>query len=183
MRRMREPESAASVIRDRRLALELRHGYLDFLVRVLLIAAAGWILFTQVFLVTQAHGSGMFPAVKDGDLVIVFRMQKEYAAGDVVCVKLGDERHIVRISARENDVVMLDGSGTLTVNGSVQNGEILYPTYAKDGGPAYPYRVPEGSVFVTGDFRTQTEDSRDWGAVRMDQVEGKVITILRRRGI
>jgi len=79
--------------------------------------------------------------------------------------------------------VMLDGSGTLTVNGSVQNGEILYPTYAKDGGPAYPYRVPEDSVFVTGDFRTQTEDSRDWGAVRMDQVEGKVITILRRRGI
>ena len=68
------------------------------------------------------------------------------------------------------------------MNGTPQSGEILYPTYPKEG-MEYPYRVPEGTVFVLGDYRTQTEDSRDFGPVSLDDVEGKVITILRRRGI
>ena len=76
----------------------------------------------------------------------------------------------------------LDDSGTLLVNGTVQSGEILYPTYA-EGELEYPYAVPEGYVFVLGDYRTQTTDSRTLGAVPMGDVKGKVITILRRRGL
>ena len=56
----------------------------------------------------------------------------------------------------------------------------MYPTYPKEG-MEYPYRVPEGHIFVMGDYRTQTEDSRDFGSIPMEQVEGKLITILRRR--
>lgn len=58
----------------------------------------------------------------------------------------------------------------------------MYPTYAKEG-LEYPYRVPEGHVFVLGDYRTNATDSRDFGPIPMKQVEGKVITILRRRGL
>lgn len=47
----------------------------------------------------------------------------------------------------------------------------------------YPYTVPEGHVFILGDYRTQTEDSRDHGPIPMEDVEAKVITILRRQGI
>ena len=87
-----------------------------------------------------------------------------------------------RILARENDLVNLDTSGTLVVNGSAQSGEILYPTYAKDA-LEYPYTVPEGCVFILGDYRTQSEDSRDFGAVPLTELEAKVITLLRRRSI
>lgn len=174
--------TADKIIRRRRADLETSAGYRSLFLRVLLLAAAGYILFTEVFLVAQVTGNGMFPAVKDGDLMIVFRMQQDYEKNDVIAVNVEGKRQIGRIIARETDVVMLDQTGTLTVNGTVQGGEILYPSYAKEG-IEYPYRVPDGHVFVMGDYRTQTTDSRDWGAVPMEQVEGKVITILRRRGV
>lgn len=124
----------------------------------------------------------MFPALKDGDLVIAFQLQREYAKNDVVVYRADGEERIGRVAARAADVVTLDETGTLLVNGTVQSGEILYPTYAKEG-ITYPYTVPEGTMFVLGDYRTQAEDSRDLGAISMKDVEGKVITILRRRGL
>ena len=165
-----------------RKALHKRRDALSLLGRVVVLAAAAWVLFTQVFLLTQASGNSMFPAVKDGDLLIGYRQQGIYAKNDVVLYRAGGKLRVGRILARENDLVNLDTSGTLVVNGSAQSGEILYPTYAKDA-LEYPYTVPEGSVFILGDYRTQSEDSRDFGAVPLTELEAKVITLLRRRSI
>lgn len=182
MRRSEKNIAISQVIRQRRLNAETRAGYIDLFIRIIMLIIAGYILLGHVFLITQAKGNGMFPAVKDGDLIIGFRLQREYAKNDVVIYSVDGKTGIGRIAAREEDVVTLDESGTLYVNGTVQSGEILYPTYAKDG-LEYPYRVPENAAFLLGDYRTQTEDSRDFGAVSMENVEGKVITILRRRGL
>lgn len=172
----------ASIITSRRNRALDRQGYISLMFRVLFLILAGWILFSFVFLITQVSGNDMFPSVKDGDLIIGFRLQKEYAKNDVVVYTAEGKTRIGRIAARPTDVVTLDESGTLLVNGTAQSGEIMYPTYAKEG-IEYPYRVPEGQVFILGDYRTQTEDSRDFGPIPLENVEGKVITILRRRGL
>lgn len=174
--------SIADVIARRRERLLLAEDFRSLVVRVAVLVAAGWLLFTQVFLITQTRGQGMFPALKDGDLAIVFRLQEDYAREDVITYTVEGERYFGRIIARETDVVTLDDGGSLMVNGTTQSGEIMYPTYAKEG-IEYPYRVPNGCVFVLGDYRTQTMDSRDFGPIPMEDVEGKVITILRRRGL
>lgn len=158
----------------------INEGYKSLFIRVVLIAIAGWFIFTQVFLITQANGNEMFPAVKDGDLVIAFRMQDRYAKDDVIVYEIDGKQCIGRIVAKETDVVMMDDSGTLLINGTAQGGDIMYPTYAKEG-LEYPYVVLENQVFVLGDYRTQATDSRDFCAVPMENVKGKVITILRRR--
>lgn len=178
----KKQEESKDIIAKRRERVAVRQGYISLLVRVIVIAAAAYVFFNYVFLITQNSGLGMFPALKDGDLTVVFRLQQSYSGDDVVSYLVDGERHFGRIVASEGDVVTLDDTGTLIVNGTVRSGEILYPTYAKDG-IEYPYRVPEGCIFVLGDYRTQTEDSRDFGPISMDNVEGKVITILRRRGI
>ena len=185
-------ESIADVIAVRRMRLATRSGYWSLLVRVLIVAAVGYLFATRLFLITQVSGMDMFSALKDGDLAIVFRLQQEYAKDDVVAYETTEGLRFGRIIARESDVVMMDDTGTLTVNGTVQSGEILYPTYALEG-IEYPYRVPEGlefpqivpegCVFVLGDYRTRATDSRTLGAISMDEVSGKVITILRRRGL
>lgn len=175
-------QTNAAIITGRRNRVLDRQGYWSLLLRILFLAAVFWALLTYVFLITQVSGNDMFPAVKDGDLVIGFRLQQDYAKGDVVVYTAGGKTRFGRIAARETDVVTLDDSGTLLVNGTAQSGEILYPSYAKEG-LEYPYRVPEGQVFILGDYRTQTEDSRDFGAVPMENVKAKVITILRRRGL
>ena len=58
----------------------------------------------------------------------------------------------------------------------------MCPTYVR-GELAYPSPVPQGCLYVLGDRRTDTQDSRDFGPIPMESVEGKVITILRRRGL
>lgn len=173
-------QSASQVIRSRRNAAEIRNGYISLLVRIIVLALIGWLLFTQVFLIAQTSGNDMFPAVKDGDLLIGFRMQRDYQKDDVVVYERNGRLCVGRIIGRETDVITLDDSGTLLVNGTAQGGEILFPTYAKEG-LEYPYTVPEGTVFILGDYRTQAEDSRDFGCVAMEDVKAKVITILRRR--
>ena len=173
-------QSASQVIRSRRNAAEIRNGYISLLIRIIVLALIGWLLFTQVFLLAQASGNDMFPAVKDGDLLIGFRMQRDYQKDDVVVYERNGRLCVGRIIGRETDVITLDDSGTLLVNGTAQGGEILFPTYAQEG-LDYPYTVPEGTVFILGDYRIQAEDSRDFGCVAMEDVKAKVITILRRR--
>lgn len=175
------PTNAQIINRRKNKALD-NQDTLQLLLRVAGLVLAGWILFTQVFLITQVSGSDMFPAVKDGDLVIGFRLEKKLAKGDVVVYTEGGKTCVGRIIGRGTDVITLDESGTLLVNGTPQSGEILYPTYAKEG-IEYPFRVPEDSLFLLGDYRTQCRDSRDFGSVKVKDVEAKVITILRRRGL
>lgn len=182
MSKKKKIKTAAEVIKARRISLNTRQEYVSLFSRIVVLALAAYIIFAQVFLITQNRGQDMFPAVKDGDLIIAFRMQKEYAKNDVVVYTVDGKQKVGRIVARETDVVTMDESGKLLVNGTVQSGEIMYPTYAKEG-LEYPYKVPEGHVFLLGDYRTNSEDSRDHGPISMRNVEGKVITILRRRGL
>lgn len=171
-----------AVIRSRRNRLLDRRDAISLLLRILLLLLAGWLLATQVFLFTQVKGNSMFPALKDGDLAIGFRLQQVYQKGDVVVYELDGQLRTGRVAARAGDFVTIQEDGTLLVNGTVQSGEILYPTYPKDT-LTYPYRVPEDTLFILGDYRTQSEDSRDFGPVPLENVKAKVITILRRRGL
>ena len=80
----KKKETISSIITARRNRVLDRQGYVSLVFRVLFLALAGWVMFTQVFLITQVSGNAMFPAVKDGDLVIAFRIQQEYTKNDVV---------------------------------------------------------------------------------------------------
>ena len=176
---MREP---AEILKARRSRVLLARGYRHLLLRVAALAVLVWLLLSQVFLVTRTRGNEMAPALKDGDLTIAFRLQGDYSKNDVVVYRADGAQRVGSVAARAGDVVMLDGTGTMRVNGTTQAGDILYPTYAT-GELTYPYTVPEDSLFILGDHRTQAEDSRSFGAVTQDDVEGKVISILRRRGL
>ena len=92
------------------------------------------------------------------------------------------QRRAGRIVGREGDTLVFTADGTLRVNGTVQRGEIMYPTEPRSG-EEETYTVPRKSVFILGDYRTESRDSRDFGPVAVKQVEGKLITLLRRRGI
>ena len=150
--------------------------------RLAVFAVVLWVLLTQVYLVTRAQGSEMFPAVKDGDLLLGYRLEKTYAKNDVVVYERSGKLRVGRVLARGGDTVTLSESGVVEVNGSAQGGEILYPTYPKSL-LSYPYTVPEDSVFLLGDCRTRAEDSRDFGPVPSADVRAKVITLIRRRGL
>ena len=176
------------VIRRRRERVALWRGYLHLVVRLALLGLVGWVIFTFGFLITQMKGQGMFPAVKDGDLCIVFRQEAQTLFGerfkqnDIVFYRVDGQRYMGRIVAVPGDTVSLSEGGSVTVNGASQIREILYATYPR-GELQYPYQIPANCVYVLGDHRNDTTDSRDFGPIPLSSVEGKVITILRRRGL
>lgn len=161
---------------------KLLRGYLKLLLRVVILAAAGVLLFTQVLFVGQASGNQMYPAVKDGDLLVGFRLASSCVRDDVVVYTVDGVRRVGRVVATGGDIVNITDDGSVLVNGTNQVGEILYTTDPGDQ-LTYPYTVPEGELFLLGDYRTHSEDSRTVGAVAQQDVTAKVIFLLRRRGL
>lgn len=173
------PLSEEKQYRDRLAKADIR----AFLIRLAVTAAAAWILLGVVFGLAVMEGEDMYPRLRDGDLMVYYRLQGEYHIGDVVTFSRDGRRYTGRIVAQGGDRVDLSEAGELLVNGSVQDEEIYYPTQAVGGGTSFPCTVPEESVFLLCDFRTNGTDSRMYGSVETEELDGKVITILRRRGI
>lgn len=172
----------AEIIAKRRMRVLLRNDYRGLLFRLLLAAFFVWLLLTQVLLLTQARGNDMYPAIKDGDLLIVYRLHKNYVRDDVVVFTMDQGQMLGRIVAAASDVVTLGDDGKLIVNGTVMTNQMLFSSMAKEG-IDYPYTVPEGHVFVMGDYRIQATDSREFGSLPVSALQGKVITIMRRQGL
>ena len=165
-----------------------REAFRTLILRILVTALILYLIFTYGFLIDQNHGLGMYPAMKDGDLCVIFRREAQtlaglpYAAGDIVAYEAEGQRYIGRVAAVAGDTIQINDGGSVTVNGSGQSGEIIFPTYPR-GELAYPLTVPQDCLFVLGDHRTDTKDSRDFGPISLQSVDGKVISILRRRGL
>ncbi|MBQ7841428.1 MAG: signal peptidase I [Lachnospiraceae bacterium] len=162
---------------------ELLLSFRDLLVKLLVIIIALWLIFTQLFGMAVMRGESMYPRMRDGDLMIFYRLEKEYHIGDVVTFQKDGERYTARIVAAGGDLVSFSENGELLVNGNIQQEEIFYPTTGETLEIEVPYTVGADSYFLLCDFRTNAKDSRQYGAVSKQNLDGKVITILRRRGI
>ena len=177
------------VIAHRQEKALVRSGYRDLLIRILVLGLAVWLILTYGFLITQCSGQEMYPSIKDGDLCIIFRreafrlMKQEYAAGDIVAYQAEGKRHFGRVVAIGGDTVQIDDTGSILVNGVTEGEDILYPTYVRGDDLVTLNIVQKNTLFVLGDYRTNTQDPRDFGPIPLDSVEGKVISILRRRGL
>ncbi|MGN0256283.1 MAG: signal peptidase I [Chordicoccus sp.] len=157
-------------------------GYLSLLIRAVVFIAILVLLFTQILFLKRVDGNEMFPALKDGDLALGFRLERTLRSGDVVLYQADGTLHFGRILTLGGNTVEISGDGSVKINGVSESGEILFST-DDPGKLTYPYEVPEGSVFILGDYRTETKDSRTFGAIPISSIKGKVLTILRRRGI
>lgn len=155
---------------------------MNLLKNIGITALAIWILVTFVFGIYVQNGATMFPKVLDGDLVFYYRLDFDYNIDELVTFQYGETRYTARIVAVAGDIVDITDEGQLKVNGNVQSEEIFYATFKTESEIEYPYTVPENSVFVLGDYRTIAVDSRTFGAVSTKDIDGEIITVLRRRG-
>ena len=73
----------------------------------------------------------------------------------------------------------------LRVNGNaVIENNIFYPTKPYDEGAAeYPVKLSDGEYFVLADQRNGGMDSRYFGVVKAEEIQGVVITMLRRNNL
>lgn len=160
----------------------MKSRLLHLLLEIVLIVAAGWITLTFLFGVKQIPDNSMYPKLMAGDLLVYSRLEKNYYKDDVVSTTVDGTEYFLRIVACGGDVVEFSDDGFLIVNGQTQYEEIMDETTVPDDSAIeYPYQVPYGSYFLLGDARKDCTDSRVFGAISTEQLNGKVIGCFRHR--
>lgn len=153
------------------------------LLKLVIVACIFWFVFTYVFGITILYGNYMYPSVRDGDLVITYKLQSPII-NDLVMYEQNGEKRIARVVAKENAVIKFNSeTETYTVNGVVPSESIFYTTVENEAsGIEYPYTVPANCLYVLNDHREDTTDSRTYEAISMNDVQGVVVFVIRRRG-
>lgn len=150
--------------------------------KVALGVACAFIILKFVFGVTQISDEGMYPKLMAGDLAVYSRIGNTYRLQDVVHVTVGGQGYVLRVAAQGGDIVDFSDDGFFILNGQVQYEEVVDETLLPQDSPlAYPYTVPYGSFFLLGDARSVCTDSRTFGAVQEDMIDGKLMCFFRHR--
>ena len=164
------------------LGVGLQRDILSLLIKIGVIAGIVLALFTFIFGVFQYSDHTMYPAVNSGDLILFSRFDKTYHAQDLIVVSYQGNmqvRRVVALSGNAVDIV----DGRLTVDGAQQQEEHIFTdTFRYESEIDFPLTVPEGHVFVLGDHREGAVDSRIYGTIPIEDSQGKVISLFRRRG-
>lgn len=154
------------------------------------------LIFTFLFCVANVDGDSMLPTLTDGDRLIVSRHKSSYSNGDILIL---DSESAYTFN-EDGDLVSAPGLGKNIVKRLIaQGGQEVYIDFAEgivyvddkpltepytaalttrdNGAFTYPITVPEGYIFVLGDNRHISKDSRhpDIGLVPAADIVGKVI--------
>ena len=144
------------------------------------------LLFTFVVRLIGVDGHSMVPTLQDGDrlLVLTSLLDNDYQYGDIVVLRkesFMEEPIVKRVIAVEGQTVAIDfASGVVYVDDQpLEEPYINEPTYVEEG-TQFPLTVPEGSIFVMGDNRNHSSDSRssDLGTVDTRYVIGRAVFLL-----
>lgn len=138
------------------------------------------VLFMFVFKYVTVVGNSMYPTLHNTDRLIITSLFYTPKQGDIVVIDVPneDEPLIKRVIATEGQVISLDSeTWTVYIDGVPleENYEInktSRPMYL--GGLQFPYTVEKGKIFVMGDNRNDSKDSRMIGTIEVSKILGKV---------
>ena len=141
------------------------------------------LLFTFVVRLIGVDGHSMVPTLQDGDRLLVLNsiLYDDYQYGDIVVLRKESflaEPIVKRVIATGGQTVDIDfETGSVYVDGELLKEDYINELTFLEEGTEFPLTVPEGSIFVMGDNRAQSNDSRDYrlGTVDTRYVIGKAV--------
>lgn len=148
-------------------------------IEIMIVVAACAVLVAVLFMpVLRIYGSSMNPTLNEKDIVVSMK-SKDVKTGDIIGIYYGSKLLIKRCIASEHQWVDLDQDGNVYVDGVLLE-ETYLPEGAKDFGLTnieLPYQVPDTSVFVMGDNRATSVDSRNSavGAIDTENIVGRIV--------
>jgi len=160
-------------------------GYISAALRLLVLLTVVWICFFKIVGLTHMPSGDMYPRIDAGDLVLFFRLERDIRAQDVVVIEKttpDGERELLisRVVAVGGDTVEIDGEGHLIVNGNRMVESNIFSATADYGKIEYPLQLGRSEYFVLADRRGGGTDSRMFGPVSAAEIQGSVISVLRR---
>ena len=146
-------------------------------IEVLVTVAAVSVLVAMLLLpVLQIHGSSMTPTLEDGQIVLALQ-RSEMKQGDLIAFYYGDKLLIKRCIAAPGQWVDIDEDGNVYVDSILLEEPYLEEKALGECNIELPYQVPENRIFVLGDHRSVSIDSRSSsvGCVAEDQIVGELV--------
>lgn len=143
---------------------------------ILVVAAAiTALLATRLFVLLEINGASMAPTLNEGEIVIL-RQTKDIETGDLVGFYYGGKILLKRAIGSAGDYIDIDEEGNVYVNNEMIDEPYLEEKKLGRCELDFPYQVPEGMIFVLGDNRAVSIDSRikAIGCVENGQIVGKV---------
>lgn len=144
---------------------------------MLIVVAAFAILVAMLYLPTlRIYGKSMKGTLDSGDVVLTVK-SNHFRTGDIVAFYYNNNILVKRVIAESGDWVNITKDGTIYVNSKkIKEPYIEYKSYGETN-IKFPYQVPENRIFVLGDNRSVSIDSRNTsvGTVSDEQLVGKLI--------
>ena len=164
-----------------------RKGMSDFqwfAMQVLIFVLVLYVLFGYIIGLTTMPNADMYPRIDSGDFLMYYRLDKDPQAQDIVVFEKNETRYVGRVIAVEGDTIEITKDGDVIINGySMSETNIYYETYPLEGFTTYPLTLGQDECFIMADQRQGTEDSRYFGPVKYSELEGTVITLMRRSNL
>lgn len=156
---------------------------MDILETVVFIGSLFIVIYLFILTPNQVKGASMEPTFKSGDYILTSRVtykMRPPQRGDVVVFhspKNPDIEYIKRIVGLPGDKLLVEDSN-IFINGKLlQENYIAARTNLWDGGfikNGVLYTIPDGELFVMGDNRPRSSDSREFGPISIESVIGQV---------
>ena len=137
------------------------------------------LIVTLFFPITRIYGTSMSPTLEEGNYVLT-RKGSKCKNGDVIAFYYNNKTLVKRVIANEGDWVNIDEAGNVFVNNVFIEEPYIEDKAFGECNIVLPYQVPENRVFVMGDLRSSSIDSRNTaiGCIAEEQIVGKVLFTL-----
>lgn len=167
-----EIETELNRVRNKNKYIKVLEGTIGVLVTVAAIAVLVATLWMPVL---QIYGSSMSPTLKEKNYVVTTK-KSSYNTGDIIAFYYNNKILVKRVIAVPGDWFDMDYSGKVFVNGEPVDEPYLTELSFEPCDIRLPYQVQEDTLFVLGDNRSVSIDSRSSavGTVPYDSIVGKL---------
>lgn len=146
----------------------------------LLVVAAIAVLISMLFLpVLRVTGTSMTPTMQNDEVILCDKIS-DIEKGDIVAFYYNNKILLKRVIATSGDTVYIDENGKVFINGEVLEEPYVNELALGECDIELPYQVPDNRVFVMGDHRSVSIDSRSTavGCIAEENIIGKVFAIV-----
>ena len=140
------------------------------------VAAVAVLVAVLLMPVLQIYGTSMAPTLNEGEIVLSVK-SGEFKTGDVMAFYYNNNILVKRVIAQPGDWVDITEDGTVYVNNVMLDEPYLIDKAYGETNIKFPYQVPESRIFVLGDHRSVSIDSRNTavGCVASEQIVGRIV--------